>query len=149
MKENNPKKQKALGRGVTGFVDEEWDAGTWTIIHALERLLLTRIIVKQKVCEEVSMLKFTQCMSNGKDGTPSGVPLKKLLLQTGERELFEASPFDRVWGIGEKASIAQNQTSRKTWGQNLLGLSLMKTRDELGKHDKGKAKDIVEEPEPE
>ena len=87
--------------------------------------------MKTKVCDEVSMLKFSQCVSNGEDGGPAGVPLKELLLRTGDRELFEASPVDRVWGIGVEASVAQSQLSRKAWGQNLLGLSLMTTREVL------------------
>lgn len=97
------------------------------------------------MCEEASALRFGQCLSNGKDGTPAGVPLKELLLATGDRELFEASPFDRVWGIGVKASIAQSgQSSRKSWGENLLGLSLMKTRDELRRREE----ESVDVPEP-
>lgn len=89
--------------------------------------------MKSKVCDEVSMLKFSQCISTGSDGGPADVPLKQLLLETGNRELFEASPVDRIWGIGVSASDAQNQSSREGWGENLLGLSLMKVREELRK----------------
>lgn len=76
---------------------------------------------------------------------PGWRAVEGIALASGDRELFEASPFDRVWGIGVKASIAQSgQNSRKTWGQNLLGLSLMKTRDELRRREDGS----VNVPEP-
>jgi ribA/ribD-fused uncharacterized protein len=78
------------------------------------------------------MLKYTQCVTRWDDAAGQGVPLKKLLLDTGGRELCEASPFDRIWGIGVKADIAQqNGTSRRTWRQNLLGQCLMKTREKI------------------
>ena len=108
--EKSPKLQKALGRGVQGFVEEEWDA------------------VRLEVCERVCMLKFTQCVTREDDGNGARVELMRLLLETGEREIFEASPFDKVWGIGVRANVAQHQVSRKEWGQNLLGKCLMKTR---------------------
>jgi ribA/ribD-fused uncharacterized protein len=55
--------------------------------------------------------------------------LKQFLLNTGERVLVEASPVDKIWGIG----LAENQTETlipEKWpGLNLLGFALMKTRD--------------------
>ena len=52
----------------------------------------------------------------------------------------QASPFDRIWGIGYAASNAGQH--REQWGQNLLGQALMKVRarlrqDERKDHDKG------------
>lgn len=55
--------------------------------------------------------------------------LAKKLLETGERELVEASPYDRVWGIGYGAADAED--SREFWGENLLGKALMRVRDRL------------------
>jgi ribA/ribD-fused uncharacterized protein len=52
--------------------------------------------------------------------------LKKMLLATGDRELVEASPVDRIWGIGFKEEDAER--NRKRWGQNLLGKALMEVR---------------------
>ena len=46
--------------------------------------------------------------------------LRALLLETGERELIESSPFDTYWGCGRDGT-----------GQNRLGVLLMELRDEL------------------
>jgi ribA/ribD-fused uncharacterized protein len=55
--------------------------------------------------------------------------LRALLLATGERELVEAAPGDRVWGIGfaEREAGAR----REAWGENLLGKALMDVRARL------------------
>lgn len=50
-------------------------------------------------------------------------------METGERELVEASPRDRVWGIGFEAGWAEEQ--RGAWGMNLLGRALMTVREEI------------------
>ena len=55
---------------------------------------------------------------------------RKALLQTGERELVEASPRDATWGIGFNAKTAV-RVSRDKWGQNLLGKVLMRVRSAL------------------
>lgn len=55
--------------------------------------------------------------------------LRALLLGTGERELVEASPMDRIWGVGyAERNAGQN---RVRWGQNLLGKALMSVRGRL------------------
>ncbi|KAI1906218.1 hypothetical protein LOZ61_006776, partial [Ophidiomyces ophidiicola] len=75
-----------------------------------------------EVCEDIAyrgnMLKFTQ---NEK--------LKALLLETDNMMLVEASPYDRIWGIGYSMDDASHNTS--SWGKNLLGRTLMKVRDEI------------------
>lgn len=111
----SPRKQKHLGRDVEGFDPEAWDK------------------IKLQVVEQGNYLKFTQgngvvSMKMEDEGEP--VMLKKLLLETGERELVEASPFDRVWGIGFDAQQAV-VTPREQWGQSLLGTALMNVRDRI------------------
>ena len=60
------------------------------------------------------------------------------LLTTGERELVEASPLDRVWGVGfaEKNAAA----NRHRWGENLLGKALMVVRERLRDGEDGEKK---------
>jgi hypothetical protein len=57
--------------------------------------------------------------------------LRKFLLGTAGRVLVEASPVDRVWGIG----LAQDDpraTKPAQWrGLNLLGFALMEARSRL------------------
>ena len=55
--------------------------------------------------------------------------LRAALLATGDTILVEASPYDRIWGIGRGESdplIADESAWR---GLNLLGVALMKVRD--------------------
>jgi ribA/ribD-fused uncharacterized protein len=67
------------------------------------------------------------------EGEP--VSLKSLLLATEERELTEASRFDRVWGIGFGAQQAL-VTLREKWGQDLLGTALMNVREKIREEEK-------------
>ncbi|KAF8067637.1 hypothetical protein FPV67DRAFT_1561952 [Lyophyllum atratum] len=88
---------KALGRQVKGFDDTKWKAER-------ERIVL-----------EGNLLKFGQ-----------DEELKRQLLATGKREFVEASPMDRIWGIGFGEEKAMGE--RESWGQNLLGKVLGQTR---------------------
>ena len=57
--------------------------------------------------------------------------LKQYLLETGDRELVEASPYDKIWGIG-LAMDNKNLTDKTKWqGTNWLGETLMKVRETL------------------
>jgi ribA/ribD-fused uncharacterized protein len=47
-------------------------------------------------------------------------------METGDRELVEASPEDRIWGIGFTEKDAKENGER--WGQNLLGKALVEVR---------------------
>ncbi|MCI8423602.1 MAG: NADAR family protein [Lawsonibacter sp.] len=95
-------KIKALGREVKHFDQEEWDKCKHTIV-------LTG-----------NFQKFLQ-----------NPELKDFLLRTGDKILVEASPRDRIWGIGMGASN-ENAANPAAWrGQNRLGFALMEVRDEL------------------
>ncbi|KAF8576744.1 DUF1768-domain-containing protein [Ramaria rubella] len=96
----NPRDIKALGRAIPDFDEEAWH---------LERY---NIVVMG------NYLKFTQ-----------NVELKKLLLDTGNKELVEASPRDRIWGVGFGWKRADEQ--RHKWGLNLLGKALMDVRKRI------------------
>ena len=59
--------------------------------------------------------------------------MKEELLNTGDREIVEASPYDVVWGIG----LSENDDlclDKKNWrGTNLLGVVLTNLRNNLRK----------------
>ena len=57
---------------------------------------------------------------------------KEKLLGTGNREIVEASPRDRIWGIGfgEKRALESEGVKRR-WGLNLLGKALVEARRTL------------------
>ena len=57
--------------------------------------------------------------------------LKSIILSTEDKILVEASPFDKIWGIG-MAHDNPSATKPEQWkGLNLLGKVLMKVREEL------------------
>ncbi|MFD8480715.1 NADAR family protein [Kitasatospora sp. NPDC059673] len=53
------------------------------------------------------------------------------LLRTGKRVLVEASPLDRVWGIGLAADNERVNSPTQWRGLNLLGFALMEARAQL------------------
>ncbi len=57
--------------------------------------------------------------------------LKEFLLNTKERILVEASPMDRIWGIGMAQSNENAENPRLWKGKNLLGFALMEARERL------------------
>ncbi|MGW5769596.1 NADAR family protein [Streptomyces longwoodensis] len=57
--------------------------------------------------------------------------LREFLVNTGERVLVEASPVDRVWGIGLAADDAAAGDPERWRGPNLLGFALMEARRRL------------------
>ncbi|WP_190125214.1 NADAR family protein [Streptomyces inusitatus] len=57
--------------------------------------------------------------------------LAHFLLATGDRVLVEASPMDRVWGIGLAADDERALDPARWRGLNLLGFALMEAREEL------------------
>ena len=79
-----------------------------------------------KFCYPVASLDTVMGGKDGKEGGREGESLKEMLLQTGEKELVEASPRDRIWGIGFRAEEAEGR--RGEWGENLLGRCLGRVR---------------------
>lgn len=57
--------------------------------------------------------------------------LRDYLLGTGDRVLVEASPMDRIWGIGLAADDERAQDPARWRGINLLGFALMEARERL------------------
>ena len=102
LKKSSPKACKALGRMVSGFNDEEWDE-----------------------------VKFAKMVSVNLAKWSSTEELRKLLLSTGSKTLVEASPYDKIWGIGLHWKDQDVLDEGKWRGQNLLGKALMVVRDNL------------------
>lgn len=64
--------------------------------------------------------------------------LKDFLLSTGDKVLVEASPYDKIWGIGMRES-AEGINNPNNWkGTNLLGFAIMQVRDMLMQEINGK-----------
>ncbi|CAM5588696.1 MULTISPECIES: NADAR family protein [Streptomyces] len=57
--------------------------------------------------------------------------LRNFLLGTGERVLVEASPLDRIWGVGLPRDDERTGDPERWPGLNLLGFALMAARDRL------------------
>ncbi|MCX5400087.1 NADAR family protein [Streptomyces sp. NBC_00102] len=57
--------------------------------------------------------------------------LRAYLLATGNRVLVEASPLDRIWGIGLAKDDERAEEPRRWRGLNLLGFALMEARERL------------------
>ena len=98
----DPRKHKALGRKVRNFDDKIWKRERVAIVTAGSRA------------------KFSQ--------NPA---LREVLLATAPTELVEASPTDRIWGIGMTSKNPDCLDRTKWRGQNLLGQILTRVRDEL------------------
>ncbi|KAL6798189.1 DUF1768 domain-containing protein [Trichoderma sp. SZMC 28012] len=114
----HPRKIKALGRKVTNFSEEIWNANREAIVRRGNYLKFTNAVTEEGFC-----------LGQTGDLPLVGGSLRETLLATGERELVEASPFDAVWGVGFKEADAD--VSREYWGLNLLGKALMEVRDML------------------
>jgi hypothetical protein len=99
----HPGAAKALGRQVRGFDEQHWAEHRFDVVVA------------------GNMAKFGQHRQ-----------LRDYLAGTGSRVLVEASPRDRVWGIGLAADDERAGTPERWLGLNLLGFALMEVRQQLG-----------------
>jgi ribA/ribD-fused uncharacterized protein len=101
----HPKQAKDLGRSVTNFDEAVWLANRFDFVVA------------------GNQAKFSQHPD-----------LAAFLLGTGQRILVEASPVDRIWGIGLAEDSPDAAHPDKWQGLNLLGFALMQVRHSLA-HD--------------
>lgn len=100
MVEKNPSNIKKFGRYVKGFDNIIWNN------------------CKLKIVVNGNFNMFFQ-----------NEDMKKILLNTNKKILIEASPYDKIWGIGFSEQDAAKNKNK--WGQNLLGKSLMIVRKYL------------------
>lgn len=100
MKASHPNEFKKLGRQISGFDENIWNQ------HK------TDIVISGNTA------KFSQNQD-----------LKEFLLNTNQRILVEASPYDKIWGIGMKSNSSDCENPDLWQGMNLLGFCLMEVRD--------------------
>jgi ribA/ribD-fused uncharacterized protein len=97
---SNPGAAKALERSVIGFDEAKWMEHRFSIVV------------------KANLAKFTQ-----------NPPLHQFLKQAASRVLVEASPVDRIWGIGLAQDDERAGAPNQWQGLNLLGFALMEVRD--------------------
>jgi ribA/ribD-fused uncharacterized protein len=100
LKSTSAKEQKALGRAVKNFNPDVWNKHKENIVYT------------------ALQAKFIQ-----------NPDLAKQLVNTSPTLLVEASPHDKIWGIGYSSENAL-KVGKDKWGQNLLGKLLTKLRDQ-------------------
>lgn len=100
--ETDPKIIKKLGRTVKNFDSDLWDSKKYDIVV------------------EGNYRKFSQ---NNR--------LKNYLLGTNNSILVEASPYDKIWGVGLSEHNHNIKDPSKWKGLNLLGKALMEVRSKL------------------
>ena len=98
----SPADAQRLGRKVTPYADEPWAAQRY--FHVFR----------------CNVAKFDQHPH-----------LRRFLCDTEDRVLVEASPRDRIWGIGLAEDHADATSPARWKGLNLLGFVLMDVRDAL------------------
>ncbi|MFF7392699.1 NADAR family protein [Streptomyces scabiei] len=99
---SSPAQAKKIGRLVRGFDEALWERERFGIVV------------------EGSVHKFA-----------AHADLRAFLVGTGHRVLVEASPVDRVWGIGLAADDERAMDPARWRGPNLLGFALMAARERL------------------
>lgn len=99
LRASHPRQAKDSGRGVAGFDQARWEASRYEIVLA------------------GSIAKFTQHPD-----------LRRFLLNTSDRVIVEASPLDRVWGIGLTTDDPRASQPEHWRGLNLLGFALTEAR---------------------
>ena len=101
LNETKPFLVKKLGRQVKNFDEKKWEK------------------LRYEIMKNGLFLKFTQ-----------NETLKQKLKETGNKTIYEASPFDKIWGIGFSCISAQNK-DKSLYGRNLLGNALMEIREKI------------------
>lgn len=102
LEAETPGEAKKLGRKVRNFEEAAWNAAAFSIVV------------------RGNLGKFGQ-----------NERLKAYLLATGRRVLVEASPLDRIWGIGMGEANPAAKDPAQWRGKNLLGFALVAARAEL------------------
>lgn len=101
---DNPEEAKRLGRQIKNYNDKDWSA---------VRVYYMTIAITYK---------FTQNKN-----------LREALLDSkyDGKHFVEASPYDRIWGIGYDQDSALKLDNAKNWGKNELGFILDQVREKM------------------
>lgn len=99
---SSPKEQKALGRLVQNFDAEKWEEVGEKLVY-------------------VGLLEKYRQNSN----------LLEKMMETGDTLFVEASPFDRIWGIGMRETDVGVDDEFNWKGKNKLGKLTTRAREEL------------------
>ncbi len=102
LKAKSPAQAKKIGREVLKFDAKHWDNNKFEFVV------------------EGNSYKFSQ-----------NTDLKQFLLNTKNRILVEASPVDKIWGVGMAQDHPNIENPVEWKGENLLGFALMKVRNQL------------------
>lgn len=102
LRAKGPQQVKSLGRQVRGFDEQRWSEHRYSLVIT------------------GNLAKFRQ-----------NPDLRAYLLGTGDRVLVEASPADRIWGIGLSRDDPRAAKPSLWRGMNLLGFALMEVRERL------------------
>lgn len=98
----DPRQIKALGRKVKGFDAEVWDRHKYGIV-----------------------------LTGNEEKFRQNPELRERLLADKGKYIVEASPYDRVWGVGLAPDDLQVYDSDNWRGENLLGKAIMEVRQDL------------------
>lgn len=102
MLEKQPALQKAMGKRVKGFDKVIWE------------------VYCRKIVYDANYAKFTQ--NKG---------MRDELMGTIGKEIVEASPEDKIWGIGMHETHPDIEDKSKWQGTNWLGEAIMQVRNTL------------------
>lgn len=95
----DPARAKKIGREIKNWDQAKWDDHNFEIVV------------------EGNVAKFSQ-----------DDELRRYLFSTGDKVLVEASPHDKVWGIGLRREDQEAKNPLKWKGKNLLGFAIMEAR---------------------
>ena len=101
---DNPDRCRKLGRSIKGYNDKEWDK------------------VRYEVFYKYNLMKYTQ-----------DEKLQKMLLDPkfDGKVFVEASPYDKIWGIGIGEEVENIEDLEYKWGRNLLGKIITNIRNRI------------------
>lgn len=102
MAEKDPRNQKAIGRTIVGYDNDIWNE------------------VKFPIVQRGNYFKFSQ-----------NPDLKELLILTDGYELVEASPYDKIWGVGLGPDDPKILDPANWEGENLLGKTIDAAREQI------------------